>query len=80
MIAEAEGRHLQAVTKLVSAADEFAALPIPSWVAAAVDDLAAFTGVDDDAREELREAAAALRAATMNLSDVLPIVHAATLL
>ncbi len=78
VIAEAEGRHLEAVTKLVSAADQYAGLPIPSWVAQVVDDLTAVTGVDDDARQQLREAAAALRTAKMKLSDVLAIVHATT--
>jgi predicted ATPase/class 3 adenylate cyclase/DNA-binding SARP family transcriptional activator len=76
VIAEAEGHHLEAVTKLVSAADQYAALSIPSWVAMVVDDLATFTAVDDDAREQLREAVTALRAGTLNLSDVLSIVHA----
>ena len=75
MIAEAEGRHLEAVTKLVAAAEQCAAVAIPSWVAEVVDDLASCTAVDDDARQQLREAVAALRAGTMNLSDVLPIVH-----
>jgi hypothetical protein len=78
VIAEAEGRHLEAVTKLVSAADQYAALFIHSWVAQVVDDLTAVTGVDDDARQQLREAAAALRTAKMKLSDVLAIVHATT--
>jgi tetratricopeptide (TPR) repeat protein len=78
VIAEAEGRHLEAVTELVAAAEQCAAVAIPSWVAAVVDDLATFAAVDDDARQQLREAAAALRAGTKNLSDVLPIVHATT--
>ncbi len=78
VIAEAEGRHAEAVTKMVAAADQCAAVAIPSWVAAVVDDLTRFTAVDDDAREQLRQAVAALRAGTMNLSDVLPIVHATT--
>jgi predicted ATPase/DNA-binding SARP family transcriptional activator len=78
VIAEAEGRHLVAVTELVAAAEQCAAVAIPSWVAAVVDDLATFAAVDDDARQQLREAAAALRAGTTNLSDVLTIVHATT--
>ena len=78
VIAEAEGRHLDAVTNLVSAAEQCAAVAIPSWVAEVVDDLTSCAAVDDDARQQLREAVAALRAGTMNLSDVLPIVHATT--
>jgi predicted ATPase/DNA-binding SARP family transcriptional activator len=78
LIAEAEGRHLEAVTKLVSAAEQCVAVSIPSWVADVVDDLTSFTAVDDDARQQLREAAVGLRAGTMNLSDVVPIVHATT--
>jgi hypothetical protein len=74
-IAEAEGRHLDAVTNLVSAAEQCAAVAIPTWVAEVVDDLTSCAAVDDDARQQLREAAAALRAGTMNLSDVLPIVR-----
>ena len=78
VIAEAEGRHLEAVTILVAAAEQCAAVAIPTWVAGVVDDLATFTAVDDDARQQLREAVAALRAGTMDLSDVLSIVHATT--
>jgi predicted ATPase/class 3 adenylate cyclase/DNA-binding SARP family transcriptional activator len=75
VIAEAEGRHLEAVTKLVSAAEQCAAVAIPTWVAQVIDDLTACTAVDDDTRQQLREAAAALRAGTMNLSDVLPCLR-----
>jgi tetratricopeptide (TPR) repeat protein len=76
VIAEAEGRHLEAIINLVSAAEQFAALRIPSWVAGVVDDLTACRAVDDDAGHQLQEAAAALRAGTMNVADVLPIVNA----
>jgi tetratricopeptide (TPR) repeat protein len=79
VIAEAEGRHLEAVSNLVSAADQFAALRIPSWVAGVVDDLMACTAVDDDARRKLQEASAALRAGRMDVADVLPIVNATIL-
>jgi predicted ATPase/class 3 adenylate cyclase/DNA-binding SARP family transcriptional activator/tetratricopeptide (TPR) repeat protein len=78
VIAEAEGRHVEAITKLVSAAEQFAALHIPSWVAQVVDDLTTVTAIGDDARHRLQEAAAALRAGKMNVSDVLPIVNATT--
>jgi tetratricopeptide (TPR) repeat protein len=77
VVAEAEGHHVEAVTELVSAAEQCAALPIPLWFAQAVDDLASCTAIDDDARRQLRQAVAALRAGTMNLDDVLPILHAA---
>jgi hypothetical protein len=76
LIAEAEGRHVEAVAKMMSAAEQCAVVAIPSWVAAVVDDLTGFTAVDDDARPRLREATDALRAGTMNVADVLSIVHA----
>ena len=75
LIAEAEGRHVEAVTKLVDSAEQFAALRIPSWVARVIDDLAECTSVDADSRHQLHETAAALRAGTLDLSDVMPTVN-----
>jgi len=78
VIAEAEGRHEEGVTKLVSAAEQFAALRLPSWVATVVNDLIECAAVDDDARQQLRDAVAALRAGTLDVSDVLSVVNATT--
>jgi predicted ATPase/class 3 adenylate cyclase/DNA-binding SARP family transcriptional activator len=75
LIAEAEGRHDEAVTNLVASAEQFAAVHISSWVARVIDDLADCTSVDADSRHHLQETAAALRAGTLNLSDVMPIVN-----
>ena len=78
VIAEAEGHHVEAVAKLVSAVDQYAALPIASWLAGVVDDLTASTGIETDARRRMLEATTGLRAGTRSLSDVVELVHAST--
>jgi hypothetical protein len=73
VILDAEGRHVEAVNELVSAAEQYGALAVGTWLAEAVDDLAALTAIDDESRAQLRQAVAALPAEDMSVSEVLSI-------
>jgi tetratricopeptide (TPR) repeat protein len=78
VIAKAEGRPADAMADLISAAEQYGALPAASWLAQAVDDLIALAAVDDDARGQLQRAVDGLRTGEVDVSTVLSTVHATT--